>query len=95
MFSQLQNHKNFHTLAIPCASQIQLFPPNPLQPVICLLSLKFLFFLKKTFFLRFIYLWERERERAGEGQREKETENPKQTSGSELSAQSLMPGWNS
>ena len=30
----------------------------------------------------------------GEGQRERETENPKQASGSELSAQSLMRGSN-
>ena len=43
----------------------------------------------------------RERERAstraqaGEGQRERETQNLKQASGSELSAQSPMRGWNS
>ena len=38
---------------------------------------------------------ERERTRAGEGQRVRETQNPKQTTGSELSAQSAMWGSNS
>ena len=45
----------------------------------------------------FIYFGERERERKsmnGEGQRERETQNPKQTLGSELSAQSPTKGLN-
>ena len=37
---------------------------------------------------------ERDRMRVGEGQRERETQNPKQALGSELSAQSPMPGSN-
>ena len=37
---------------------------------------------------------ERERESAGEEQREKGTQNPKQTPGFKLSAQSLMRGSN-
>ena len=36
----------------------------------------------------------RDKVQAGEGQREKETQNPKQASGSELSAQSPMWGSN-
>ena len=38
----------------------------------------------------FIFERERNRAQAGEGQRKRETQNPKQASGSELSAQSLM-----
>ena len=46
-----------------------------------------------SFFLMFIYVSERQRDRtwAGEGQRGRETQNPKQASVSELSAQS--PTW--
>ena len=40
-----------------------------------------------------MFIFEREREQAEEGQRE-ETQNPKQASGSQLSAQSPMWGWN-
>ena len=54
------------------------------------------------FFFNFLmFIFERERERAseqveaGEGQREREPENPKQSSGSELSAQSLTRDLNS
>ena len=44
----------------------------------------------------FIYFeGERDKVWAGEGQRERETQNPKQTSGSELSAQSPTRGSNS
>ena len=45
----------------------------------------------------FIYFWQRERDRAwaGKGQRERETQNPKQATGSELSAQSPTRGSNS
>ena len=43
--------------------------------------------------LYFIF-WERERAQAGEGQRETHTQNPKQASGSELSAQSPTRGRN-
>ena len=42
----------------------------------------------------FIFERERGRVRAGEGHREKETQNRKQASGSELSAQSPMWGSN-
>ena len=46
-----------------------------------------------------MFIFERERERdrvqVGEGQRDKETQNPKQVSGSEMSAQSPMQGSNS
>ena len=47
----------------------------------------------------FISFFERERERETECEwgrgRERETKNPKQASGSELLAQSLMRGWDS
>ena len=43
----------------------------------------------------FIFEREREREQAGEEQRERETQNPKQASGSELSAWNPMQGLNS
>ena len=45
-----------------------------------------------------MFIFERERERqsmGGERQRETETQNPKQSPGSELSAQSLTQGSNS
>ena len=49
-------------------------------------------------FKKVLFLRERERERdkarLGEGQREEETQNPKQTAGSELSAQSPTRGSN-
>ena len=50
---------------------------------------------KKNFLNVFVLFFERDRDRvrAGEGQRERETHNPKQASGSELSAQS--PRWGS
>ena len=58
----------------------------------------FIFYFKKVF-LMFIFERERERDRAqvGEGQREREreTQNPKQTPGSELSAQNPRRGSNS
>ena len=44
--------------------------------------------------LMFIYFWERDRVRVEEGQRTRETQNPKQTPGSELSAQSPTRGLN-
>ena len=42
-----------------------------------------------------LFIFERERGQAGEEQRERETQNPKQASGSELSAQSPTWGLNS
>ena len=52
----------------------------------------FFFFFKNVYLL----LWDRESDRAWvwEGQREEETHNPKRTSGSELSTQSLTWGSN-
>ena len=43
----------------------------------------------------FLFLREQDGRQAGRLQRERETQNPKQAPGSELSAQSLMRGWNS
>ena len=55
----------------------------------------FCFVLKKFFFQRlFIFGTERDRAWTGEGPRERETQNLKQASGSELSAQSPTPGSN-
>ena len=52
-----------------------------------------------SFFFKFfkcLFIFERERQSvSGGGQRERETQNPKQTPGSELSAQSLTWGSNS
>ena len=42
-----------------------------------------------------IFETERDRDQTGKGQREREAQNRKQAPGSELSAQSLMWGWNS
>ena len=49
---------------------------------------------KRFFFLMFIYFCERDRLQVLEGQRERGTQNPKQTLGSELSAQSPKQGSN-
>ena len=51
-------------------------------------------FIKKIFFYIDLFLRERDRVWAREGQRERETQNPKQTPGSELLAQSPMRGLN-
>ena len=56
------------------------------------------FILFLLLFFKYVFIWERERERdieqEGERQRERETQDPKQTPGSELSAQSPTRGSN-
>ena len=58
-------------------------------------------FLFLNVFLMFLFTFERERERdrdrasGGGAERARETQNPKQTPGSQLSAQSRMQGLNS
>ena len=49
----------------------------------------------KVIILFNVYLLLRDRVQVREGQRKRETQNPKRASGSELSAQSLMPSSNS